>query len=139
MTHIPTGTIVRGGIFAEDDAMNLQRADTFLAGEHHVNDAEPVAKRLVGVFEDGSDEMREAIRPALPAVRAFPLPFHRFEGICLDTPAARADDTLGPAVSDEVRATGIFMRERPFELGDCHLMNDGFLDFHSPSVSLWEL
>ena len=35
--------------------IDLQGADALLAGEHQVNDAEPVAKRLVRVLKDGPD------------------------------------------------------------------------------------
>ena len=40
-------------------ALDLQCTDTLLAGQHHVNDAEPVPQRLIRVLEDRSDQNTE--------------------------------------------------------------------------------
>src|SRR5262249_28467735 len=42
-------------------ALDLQRAHALLAGQHVVNDAEPVAERLVRVFKDGPGNNGEPI------------------------------------------------------------------------------
>lgn len=109
-----------------EHALDLEGADALFAGQHHVDDAEPVPQRLVCVLEDGPDQMREAISPALPAVRALPLPFHRLEFIDAHASAARAANAGGPAVADQIGDTSIFMREIPFELPDGHLVDNWF-------------
>jgi hypothetical protein len=52
-------------------AIDLQSAHAFLADEHKMDDAVPIAKWLVGIFKDRSGDQGEAIsirsaRPALP-------------------------------------------------------------------------
>jgi hypothetical protein len=53
--------------------IKLQSAHAFLANEHQVNDAIPIAKRFVGVLENRPGNDGESIGDALSAVHAFPL------------------------------------------------------------------
>src|SRR5260221_196506 len=41
--------------------LNLKGANAFLAGQHQVNDLEPLSKRLVGVLENGPGNVGEAV------------------------------------------------------------------------------
>lgn len=66
--------IERGFVGAEAHvAHDLQRANALLAGQHQMNDLEPVAKRLVCVFEDRPDQNREAVAALLSAFGALPV------------------------------------------------------------------
>src|SRR5258706_9006877 len=58
-------------------ALNLERADPLFAGEHQVHHLEPLAKRLVRVFKDRANDMREAITTALDRLTLVALPFKR--------------------------------------------------------------
>ena len=55
MAHVPSG-VVRA---EAHHAMNLKGADALLAGQHQVDDAEPLAQRLIGVLEDRADQICE--------------------------------------------------------------------------------
>jgi hypothetical protein len=59
--HIPTSAIVRAGIFTEDHAMNLQRANALLANEHEIADLEPKFQRFFGILKNGVSENRKAV------------------------------------------------------------------------------
>src|SRR5438046_3122551 len=69
VAHQPSGFVGAETHIAHD----LQRADALLAGQHQVNDAEPLAQRLVGVLEDRPDENREPIA-LWQAILALPVP-----------------------------------------------------------------
>jgi hypothetical protein len=104
-------------------AIKLQGAHAFLANEHEVNDAIPVAQRLIGVFEDGSSDNGEpiAIRCACPA-----LPMEGFIGrsvIEIWIAATRATDTFWPATCNKIRATRGLIGEQFFELSRRKLMD----------------
>jgi len=55
------------GIFAEHHAMNLERADAFLRGQHQVSDLEPKVQLDFGVLKDRAGDDREAIAVTLVA------------------------------------------------------------------------
>ena len=52
-----------GGAVAPEThhALDLERADTFLAGQHQVDDPKPLSERLIRILEDRSGNVREAI------------------------------------------------------------------------------
>src|SRR5208282_2506827 len=58
------------------EAHDLKGAHALLAGQHQMNDAIPVAERLVGVLENRSGKMREAIagRATWRALGTLPVP-----------------------------------------------------------------
>src|ERR1700730_3505168 len=68
-------------------AFNLQRAHAFLAGQHEMDDAIPIAERLIRVFEDCSGNMRKTIasiwsdRHSAAAVGAKAVPKGREGGV----------------------------------------------------------
>ena len=102
------------------------RADPLLAREHEMDDAEPLAEGLV-VFSKIVHEMREAVALALRvAFVALPRPWLCRDGEHLDVAAARAGDTIGPAVADKVCAARILVREGRFKLRDGHLVDGLF-------------
>jgi hypothetical protein len=103
-------------------SMHLQRADPFLAGQHQVDDTEPLAERLIGVLKDRSGDMREAVVGAgRRAGVTEPVPRHRAVLFDFGIAASRADDELGPAVLREVEAASVLVREGFFPFGDRHL------------------
>jgi hypothetical protein len=66
VAHAPSGFVTTEA----HDALHLEVRNALLAGRHHVHDAMPVAQRLVRVFEDRANRVREpvafrgAFRPA---------------------------------------------------------------------------
>jgi hypothetical protein len=102
---------------------NLASTYSFLAGKHQVNDAIPIAERLVGIFENRARKVRETIRTSLSAIRAFPMPFTGLEAISPLAPAARAADAFRPALADKVSTASVLVRKHRLELGNAHLMD----------------
>ncbi len=120
MAHVPSGTIRAEA----HHAMDLQRAHPLLAGEHEMDDAEPITERLIRVLEYRSGDMREAVVGFRGrAFVAEPIPRHLAVRLHLHVAATGTGDALGPAMSDEIGATGVFVRERLFPLGEGHLMD----------------
>jgi hypothetical protein len=102
-------------------AVYLKGANSLLAGQHEVDDAEPLAQRLIGVFEDRVDQDREPVTViSRSACVADPV---EALGVRLNlrVAAARADDELGPAMLGEVELAGVVGREGSFPLADRHL------------------
>jgi hypothetical protein len=102
---------------------DLARAYSLFAGEHQMNDAIPIAKRLIGILKNRAGEMRETIGAALSAIRAFPMPFTGLEIISPLASAARAPHAFRPALADKVSTASVFVREHSLKLGDAHLMD----------------
>ena len=112
--------VVRSLVGAEThDAHDLQSRDAFFAGQHHMCDAEPVTKRLVGVFKDRSCQVREAIA-VFGAVFALPMMTGR-KSIDMLIATPRAPNTIRPPTRDQVCNAGFFVRKSLFKLRDCHL------------------
>jgi hypothetical protein len=105
------------------DTLNLEGANSLLAGQHQMGDAEPLAERLVRVLKDRARDMREAITRVRSALVALPLEGHRPDRKDLWIATARANHPIRPAPRYQVRLASIFVRERRFELSDGHLMN----------------
>ena len=102
----------------------LARADPFLAGQHQMQDAEPVAERLIGVLENRPADMREAVIGSRGRARvAQPVPFHGAVRLDVGIAATRANDKLGPAVFGEIQAARIFVGESRFPFRDRHLVD----------------
>jgi hypothetical protein len=104
------------------DALHLEGRNALLTGQHHVNNAEPVTKRLVCVFEDcpGDDRKPVAVWRALFAL---PLPFSGFEVINSWVATTRTADSVRPSTGFEIAFACILMREHGIELSDGQLMN----------------
>src|SRR5438067_1374832 len=90
VAHVPGRAVGTGA----DDAVNLQGGDPVLAGQHEVNDLEPLAERVIGVFENRADKHGEAIA-LRGAVLALPMERLR-QLIDFVITAARAANTLRP-------------------------------------------
>jgi hypothetical protein len=119
MTHIPSS-------FQRTEphiTPNLASTYSLFAGEHQMNDAIPIAERLIGVFENRASKMGETICAALAAIRALPVPFHGFEVISPLASAARAADAFRPALADKIGTTSFFVWKHRLELGNAHLMD----------------
>jgi hypothetical protein len=137
MAHEPRGPVRSEAHIAID----LQGAHSLLAGEHKMDDAEPLPQRLICVLENRSCDMGEAVvGGGRRAFVAQPVPLHCAMPFDLRVPATRAGHTFRPSAAGEIGATCIFIRECFFPLGDCHLVNWlGLLRTgHIGSPSLWE-
>jgi len=105
-------------------AVDLVGTHALLAGHHHVDDAEPLPERLVGVLKNGSGEMGEPIARPWRARVALPLVGHRSDRVSDQGPAARAKDfPVRPTVCDQVVGAGILAYEKRVELCKSHLMD----------------
>ena len=104
------------------EAHDLQSAHAFLAGEHKVSDAEPIAEGFIRILEDRPGDMGEPIAGLRSAVVTLPMPrivlqFGDFG------PATRAADAFWPAATDQISAACVIIREHAFELGGGKLLD----------------
>lgn len=112
-------------------AADLKRADTLLAGQHQMNDAEPFTQGLIGVLEDRPNQNREPVA-IVRALRRLPVPFLVLKLIDLVVFAARTAHTFGSAVLKQIRFAGVLIRELTLEICNRHLMDlQGVLLFFS--------
>lgn len=81
--------------------LNLKRANSLFAGRHQMHDLEPVAQRLVGVFENRVDQDREpiAVRRALFAL---PMPLAGVQVVDSGIAAARTNDAFRPTAGLQI-------------------------------------
>jgi hypothetical protein len=104
--------------------LNLKRADTLFAGGHQMNDLEPVAEGLVGIFEDGPGNKRKpiAVRGALLAL---PMPLAGRQVINGGVATTGADDALRPAASLQIGFGGFIIAKGEYglELSLGHLVD----------------
>jgi len=100
-------------------AHDLQCAHTFLASQHKVDHAIPIAQRFVGVFENCSGKVRKTIAcgTTWSAFGALPMPLAGRQVIDGGIATARAMDTLGPTASDEICFASFLIGEHRLELG----------------------
>jgi len=120
VAHIPSRAVRAEA----HDALHLQSRNAFLAGQHRMDDAEPIAQWLIGVLENRAGDMRKAIICAgRRAFIAAPIPRQRTIGLNQSVAAARAIDTARPAVRHQIGRAMIFIREGFFPLSEGHLMN----------------
>ena len=128
MAHVPSGFVRTKTHIAHD----LKGADPLLARQHQVNHAEPLAHRLIGIFEDRIDQYREPIAVATSAA-CVANPMER-AGMRFDfrISATWADDELGPAMLGEVQLASIVIREHRLKIPDGHLV-DAFFAGHACS------
>lgn len=105
-------------------APKLASADAFLANEHQMQNAEPVAKRFIRVLEDSPADMRKAVVGVRGGAGiAVPVPLHCAVRLDLGIAAAWAGDIFRPAALSEVEAASILVREGRFPLRDGHLLD----------------
>src|SRR5208282_994647 len=79
MAHIPSGAVRTEAHVA----MNLECANSLLARQHKVNDAEPLPKINLCVLKDRSRDVRKTVCASFSAIWAFPMPFARLKWINL--------------------------------------------------------
>jgi hypothetical protein len=116
--------IVSGRIGAKTKhPVNLQCGNALLAGQHQIDDFEPCLNADVGVFEDRSNEHREAIASCGTSA-ALPVKRTSVDFSELFIATARATDANRPATRDQVGFTGVIGREQFFELLDGHLVGE---------------
>jgi hypothetical protein len=123
VAHQPSGFV---GAEAHG-SLHLKGRNAFLAGQHHVDNAIPVAERLVGVLKNRSRNVRETIASLWRTLVALPSPAIR-ELMRVGRAAARAVNPVRPAASYQVGRASLFIREHGLELGNCELV-DGFRTF----------
>ena len=104
-------------------AAKLARAHSFFAGQDQVRDLEPVAKRLVGILEDGPSDAGETVS-VCSADFALPMEARR-QLVDLRVAAARAFDAIWPTPRHQVGLTSIFVtnRKHGVELSRSHLVD----------------
>lgn len=127
MARIPGGSI---GSTA-DDALDLQGADTLLAGQHQKNDLKPRLQGVVRVLKDGFCNHREAVAIASTAFLALtdPVKWAALYRKHLGIVAAWAGYAIGPAALLKKRLAGFFGLESLHHAAEC-------LGFHMASVML---
>ncbi len=121
VTHEPASAVIGAGILAEDDAVNLESADSLLAGQDQEGDLEPECQRNLGVLKNGvrDDAKFVAIATAAIVVSAAPSERLASDGVDLLFPvAARAAHAIGPAVSHEKGFAVLVSPKAPIEGGD---------------------
>src|SRR5579871_4442352 len=102
-------------------SVNLVRGNAFLAREHDVDDAEPLAQADIRVLENCPDQNREPI-----SVRAafLALPMEGAgKNVAVGSAATRAIDAFWPAVAREISLAGVIVGESLFPLPESHLVN----------------
>jgi hypothetical protein len=104
-------------------AIKLQSAHAFLANEHQVDDAIPIAKRLIGIFKDRSGDVGKAVGNTISTLHALPLKSHGFKLIDVFASATRATYGIGPATCDKICATRGLIWKQFVELCGCELVN----------------
>ena len=118
VAHLPSGFVRTEAHVTE----NLHCAHALFTSEHEMRDAIPIPEWLIRVLEDRSGDVREPIT-VWGAFLALPVPFAGRQVIDGRITATRATDALGPAASDQIGATGIFVREHPLELSGGKLVD----------------
>jgi hypothetical protein len=107
--------------------LDLQRRNSFFAGQHKVSDLEPIAKRLVCVLKNGARNDRKAVAgiTSRSALRALPMPLAGMKVIDRRIAATRAVNAVGPAAGLQIGAARIVVTdwEAGFKLAFRHLMD----------------
>ena len=121
VTHGPCGFV---GTEAHD-ALYLESGNAFLAGQHHVDDAEPLPQVFICVLKNSPGNMGKSVAGFWSALVALPRPRAIGQLVGVLRAATRATDTVRPSTGNQIGATSFFIREHGFELGDGELV-DGF-------------
>ena len=120
VTHIQGGTVGT----KPHDAVDLQGANAFLAGQHHVHNAEPFTKRFIGVLEYCADKYRKTVANAIRrAIIAIPVSFHCAVRKHPYIATAGANSAIRPAVDLQILPASQLSRKQDFKLLDSHLVN----------------
>jgi hypothetical protein len=119
VAHEPSGFVATEAHVTHD----LQCAHALFAGQHEMDDLEPVAERLVGVLENGPRDMGEPIASLGSALIALPTPRLVGQLVRIGRPTTRAMDASGPTAADKIRATGVLIGEHAVELSGGKLLD----------------
>jgi hypothetical protein len=106
------------------DALHLKSGNALLAGQHHVDDAKPVAEANVGVFKDGAHQDREAVAAARRALLALPMKRLVSHWINLLIVATGAANAQRPAARLKIRAASIVVEKQRLKLRNGHLFGE---------------
>ena len=120
--HFPSGFV---GTKAHEPH-DLQWADTFVAGQHKMNESDdliPVPQRLFCVLKDSAGKVREAITGLWSAFVTLPSPGASLELVRAFSATTRATNAIGPTPCHKVSAASIFVRKHRLELGGGELIN----------------
>jgi hypothetical protein len=96
MAHVPSG-FVRA---EAHETIDLQCAHSLFAGQHQVNDAEPIFERLIRVLKNRAGKVGEAIGRVRGALVALPMPRITLQLSRFYSATARAMDALWPPLAD---------------------------------------
>jgi len=110
------------------DPLNLQAADAFLAGEHQVNDLEPLPQTDVGILKNRIDQHGKPVAARLGAVGTLPVKRARADGRNLLVATSRASNAIRPAPSSQVRLAGAVIRKKPLPFREGHAESELLLD-----------
>jgi len=123
VAHIPSGVVVRAGIFAKDNTVDLQGANPLLSDEHQISDLEPEFQRNFGILKNGvgKDGKAVSVPTATINVLAQPMVRPRFERInLLRGIATRAmDNPIRPAHVHQELAARFFGRKLSVKSINC--------------------
>jgi hypothetical protein len=119
VAHVPSGFVRTEA----HEAMNLKRAHSLFAGQHQVNNAEPIFERLIRVLENCARNVRETIAGLRRAFVALPVPRIALQFCDTLSATARASNALRPSLADQIGAASLFVREMSVELGGGKLVN----------------
>src|SRR5207253_10648494 len=118
MAHIPS----RFQRTKSHIAPNLPSTHTLLASEHQMDNAIPIAQRLLGIFKYGPGKDREPIT-ARRTFMALPVPFAGSEIIDGRIAATWAANAFRPASGVQVRLASLFVWKHFLELCYGQLVN----------------
>ena len=117
MTHIEGCTVGA----RTDHPMDLQGANTLLAGQHQVENLKPDQKGIVRVLENRAADDAETI---VLARLTEPVKGPRVQLVGSRVAATRAAHATGPAPIHQVALTGALIWEKSVKLGKRHLADE---------------
>lgn len=118
MAHIPSRPVRA----ETHDPLDLKGAHALLAGQHEVDDAEPLAQVFIRVLKDCARDIGKLIAVRIAAV-ALPLERTARNRVISGVATMRAGDAMRPAVRHQVSIARRLIREGFFPLLNGHLLD----------------
>src|SRR5262249_10874992 len=112
--HVPSG--FQGA--KSHIAPQLSCAPSFLAGQDQMSNLEPVAQRLVRVFENRASDNAETIT-SRRALLALPVEWPRAQRIDLIIPATRTANAVRPTAGLQISLASILVADRKHHIELC--------------------
>ncbi len=109
------------------DTLHLKSCNAFLAGQHHVDNAEPFAETDIGILKDGADKHGEAVAAARRALLALPMKRLISHWIDLLICAARAANAHRPTARLQIRPASMVVGKQRLKLRNAHLFGELWL------------